>query len=138
MAMYEKNHNAPSTPTNDNGDPSDIEKASDPQDTKQNALNEQQQDPNVVDWEGRDDPENPLYAPSRPLDKKPPLTICRNWSGRAKAFNLSFVILACLITPLASSMFAPAVPAVLRTFNTQNETVATFVVSIYILGFAVG
>lgn len=35
-------------------------------------------------------------------------------------------------------MFAPGVPAVLRTFNTQDETVATFVVSIYILGFAVG
>lgn len=42
------------------------------------------------------------------------------------------------MTPLASSMFAPGVPAVLRTFGTRDETVATFVVSIYILGFAVG
>lgn len=62
----------------------------------------------------------------------------RNWRGTSKIFNISFVLLACLITPLASSMFAPAVPAVLRTFNTQDETVATFVVSIYILGFAIG
>jgi multidrug resistance protein len=35
-------------------------------------------------------------------------------------------------------MFAPGIPAVLKEFNTQSNTVATFVVSIFVLGFAFG
>ena len=42
------------------------------------------------------------------------------------------------LRPLASSMFAPGVPEVLKTFHTQSETLAEFVVSVYILGFAFG
>lgn len=33
-------------------------------------------------------------------------------------------------------MFAPGVPQVLRDFNTDSQSLATFVVSIFILGFA--
>ena len=33
-------------------------------------------------------------------------------------------------------MFAPGVPQVLRDFDTNNESLATFVVSVFILGFA--
>lgn len=62
----------------------------------------------------------------------------RNWTTKAKVFNTALIIVLCLITPLASSMFAPAVPQVLKTFHTDSETIAEFVVSIYILGFAVG
>jgi MFS family permease len=43
-----------------------------------------------------------------------------------------------LITPLASSIFAPSVPEVLKTFKETNSTIASFVVSIYILGYAFG
>jgi len=35
-------------------------------------------------------------------------------------------------------MFAPGVPQVMREFGTDNDLVATFVVSVYILGFAIG
>ena len=35
-------------------------------------------------------------------------------------------------------MFAPGVPDVIREFHTQNQSLATFVVSVYILGFAMG
>ncbi|KAI7125425.1 MFS general substrate transporter [Hortaea werneckii] len=77
-------------------------------------------DPNIVDWDGPNDPHNP-----------------RNWPTRAKIFNL-LVILLTLLTPLASSMFAPGVPQVLQDFRTGSTTLAEFVVSIYILGFAVG
>lgn len=35
-------------------------------------------------------------------------------------------------------MFAPGVPQVLRAFHTSNNLVASFVVSVYILGFALG
>ncbi|KAI7438167.1 hypothetical protein KC336_g2991, partial [Hortaea werneckii] len=78
-------------------------------------------DPNIVDWDGPNDPHNP-----------------RNWPTRAKIFNLLLVILLTLLTPLASSMFAPGVPQVLQDFRTGSTTLAEFVVSIYILGFAVG
>lgn len=41
-------------------------------------------------------------------------------------------------SPLASSMFAPGVPQVERDFNGHNQELASFVVSIYVLGYAFG
>lgn len=41
-------------------------------------------------------------------------------------------------SPLASSMFAPGVPQVMADFNSDSTVLATFVVSVYILGFAFG
>jgi MFS family permease len=35
-------------------------------------------------------------------------------------------------------MFAPGVPDVMRDFNSSSDTLATFVVSIYLIGFAFG
>jgi hypothetical protein len=35
-------------------------------------------------------------------------------------------------------MFAPGVPEVMREFHSTNETLGSFVVSIYLLGFAFG
>jgi multidrug resistance protein len=37
-----------------------------------------------------------------------------------------------------SSMFAPGVPDIMREFHSTSPTTATFVVSIYVLGFAFG
>lgn len=78
-------------------------------------------DPNIVDWDGPDDPANPL-----------------NWSAKLKWGNIAILSIITLLTPLASSFFAPGVPRVLQDFHTQSETLATFVVSVYILGFACG
>lgn len=92
-----------------------------PQASEHEDEDEEEQDPNIVDWDGPNDPHNP-----------------RNWPTRAKIFNLLLVILLTLMTPLASSMFAPGVPEVLQDFRTGSTTLAEFVVSIYILGFAIG
>src|ERR1700716_3761595 len=35
-------------------------------------------------------------------------------------------------------MFAPGVPALMKEFNSTSTTLGSFVVSIYILGFAIG
>ncbi|THZ04942.1 MFS general substrate transporter [Aureobasidium pullulans] len=78
-------------------------------------------DPNVVDWDGPEDPRNPM-----------------NWTGKAKIINCSTIIFLTLLTPLASSMFAPGVPDVLQEFHETSVTLAAFVVSVYLLGFAVG
>ena len=40
--------------------------------------------------------------------------------------------------PLASSMFAPGVPDVMIEFQSNDEQLASFVVSIYVLGYALG
>ena len=99
-------------------------------------------DNHIVDWDGDDDPQNPRYVFQLMLanielcpDWK---TLPSNWSGRAKAFNIFLIVILTLLTPLASSMFAPGVPQVLRTFHSTSTTIAELVVSIYIIGFAIG
>lgn len=84
-------------------------------------IREEAQDPNVVDWDGPDDPANPLNWPAK-----------KKWSIIAALGAVTF------ITPLASSFFAPGVPQVMRAFEVESNLMATFVVSVYLLGFALG
>ncbi|KAK9314307.1 major facilitator superfamily domain-containing protein [Lipomyces starkeyi] len=79
------------------------------------------EDPNLVTWEGPEDPANPM-----------------NFKFSKKIWILSTVSALTFIVPLASSMFAPGVPGLMRDFNNPSSTLASFVVSIYILGFAIG
>jgi multidrug resistance protein len=81
----------------------------------------EEHDKYMVDWEGDDDPEKPW-----------------NWTTAKKWKNLSVISVITLITPLASSMFAPGVPALMHEFKSKNTMIASFVVSIFILGFAIG
>lgn len=78
-------------------------------------------DPNIVWWDGPDDPANPL-----------------NWPTWRKAVNCGFISLLTFVTPLASSIFAPGVPGLMADFHSDNNMLAAFVVSVYILGFAFG
>jgi hypothetical protein len=78
-------------------------------------------DPNIVSWDSDDDPQNPM-----------------NWTSKAKIINCGAIIFLTLLTPLASSMFAPGVPEVLHDFKETSVTLAAFVVSVFLLGFAVG
>lgn len=79
------------------------------------------EDENIVNWDGPDDPQNPM-----------------NWSGRKKWANVAILSTLTLLTPLASSMFAPGVPELMKEFHSESTILAEFVVSVYILGFAVG
>lgn len=108
------------------GEVKDFEAQDEPAENEQGRTSdtkpqESATDPNIVDWDGPNDPSNP-----------------RNWTTNAKLANTSLVIVLTLLTPLASSMFAPGVPQVLSEFHSSSATIAEFVVSIYILGFAVG
>jgi multidrug resistance protein len=78
-------------------------------------------DPNVVDWDSPDDPERAI-----------------NWTSKKKWTNQAIIACVTFLTPLASSMVAPGVPEILHDFNTTNETIGAMVVSIYILGYALG
>ncbi|KAI1141898.1 MFS general substrate transporter [Hypoxylon sp. FL0543] len=84
-------------------------------------LNADEKDPNVVDWDGPDDQENPM-----------------NWSDTKKWLNVSILSIMTIVTPLGSSMFAPGIPGIMIEFQEKSSTVATFLVSVYILGFAFG
>lgn len=79
------------------------------------------QDPNIVDFDGPDDPQNPM-----------------NWRF-LKKWGMVFLISAItFLTPLASSMFAPGVPEVMRDFGSTNDMLEGFMVSVYVLGFSFG
>ncbi|KAK0707646.1 general substrate transporter [Lasiosphaeris hirsuta] len=78
-------------------------------------------DPNVVSWDGPTDPHNPM-----------------NWTDRKKWLNILVLSIMTLVTPLGSSMFAPGIPKILVEFNETSKITATFLLSIYILGFAFG
>ncbi|XWW92421.1 hypothetical protein V2A60_000344 [Cordyceps javanica] len=78
-------------------------------------------DGNVVFWDGDDDPQNPY-----------------NWKNWVKVFNCVLISALTFVTPLASSMFAPGVPNLMREFKSSSEELAAFCVSVYILGFAAG
>lgn len=92
-------------------------------DERKTQVEEQavEQDPNIVWWDGDNDPENPM-----------------NWTAKKKWSNLALLSIMTLVTPLGSSMFAPGVPSIMREFHSTNTQLATFVVSVYILGFAFG
>lgn len=82
---------------------------------------ETEHDPDIVDFDGPDDPENPM-----------------NWKASKKWGMVSLISAITFLTPLASSQFAPGVPEVMRDFNSTSEMLAGFMVSVYVLGFAFG
>ncbi|KAH6609038.1 hypothetical protein Trco_002384 [Trichoderma cornu-damae] len=78
-------------------------------------------DENTVWWDGDNDPENPY-----------------NWPAWLKVLNCVLISALTFITPLASSMFAPGVPDLMQEFHATSEELASFCVSVYVLGFAAG
>lgn len=88
---------------------------------RNDAQGQEPEDPNIVYWDGPNDPENPY-----------------NWPTWRKALTTGLVSFATFLTPLASSIFAPAVPQLMRDFENDSSVLASFVVSVYVLGFASG
>ncbi|KAF9889736.1 hypothetical protein FE257_007042 [Aspergillus nanangensis] len=90
-------------------------------DEEKNVVQTAEVDTNIVDWDGPDDPANPV-----------------NFSRLIKFTNVGIVSALTFITPLASSMFAPGVPQLMDEFHSSSTLLAGFVVSVYVLGFAIG
>jgi hypothetical protein len=74
----------------------------------------------IVGWDGQDDPDNPQNFPE----------------GRKLAL-LGLISAFTLISPLASSMFAPAVGFMAADFRETNETLLSFTVSVFLIGYTV-
>ena len=74
----------------------------------------------IVGWDGQDDPANP-----------------QNFSSAKKWSLLALISSVTLISPLASSMFSPAVGYMAAEFGESNQTLLAFSVSIFLLGYTV-
>ncbi|CZR63476.1 related to multidrug resistant protein [Phialocephala subalpina] len=78
-------------------------------------------DPNLVSWSGPDDPDNP-----------------KNWKFSRKWAATLVVSSFTFISPVSSSMIAPAVNAISRQFNITNQVEQELTLSIFVLAYAVG
>lgn len=78
-------------------------------------------DPNLVGWDGPDDPDNP-----------------KNWTKKRKWAATLVVSSFTFISPVSSSMVAPALVAISTQFNIPNEAQEELVLSIFVLAYAIG
>ncbi|KAF2104946.1 MFS general substrate transporter [Rhizodiscina lignyota] len=78
-------------------------------------------DPNLVSWDGPDDPFNP-----------------KNWTFKQK-WAATFVVSSfTFISPVSSSMVAPALGVISRDFGITSEIEAQLTLSIFVLAYAIG
>jgi hypothetical protein len=77
-------------------------------------------DKGIVGWDSQDDPDNPQN-----------FAMGRKWGLLALMSAITFV------SPLASSMFSPAVSYVAVDLGVTNETILSLSVSIFLIGYAV-
>ncbi|PVI00283.1 MFS general substrate transporter [Periconia macrospinosa] len=121
MASLDTAENEKVSPSQAVSTHSDEERTLDGTKTSPPPQETQDSDPDIVDWDGPDDPENP-----------------QNWPSRKKWGLVAILGTVTLVTPLGSSFFAPGVPQVMKDFHETSNVIASLVVSIYILGFAIG
>ncbi|CAJ2509286.1 Uu.00g143120.m01.CDS01 [Anthostomella pinea] len=62
----------------------------------------------------------------------------KSWPLGRKWLVMGITSWLCLVSPLASSMFAPATSLMNAEFRNDDETLTTFTVSFFILGYVVG
>ncbi|KAJ5351251.1 hypothetical protein N7452_000225 [Penicillium brevicompactum] len=101
----------------------DLEKSRQPEleKTRTAKSNQSRHDPKLVTWDGDDDPENP-----------------KNWSMKKKWAATITVSLFTFISPVSSSMVAPALSSLAAEFNVTDEVVSQLMLSIFVLAYAVG
>lgn len=114
LSENEKRTETARAPQNPAVDPKNIDKRSAPAVADNNDYN------NIVDW-NHEDAEKPI-----------------NWTAKNKWSNIAVISTITFLTPLASSMIAPAIPLIMEEFHSTNTTIASFIVSIYVLGYALG
>lgn len=86
-----------------------------------NRSNKGEKDINLVTWDGADDHENP-----------------KNWSKKKKWLATLSVSLFTFISPVSSSMIAPALGQIQQELHVSSALEAELSLSVFILGFAVG
>ncbi|KAK2751318.1 hypothetical protein FQN55_001053 [Onygenales sp. PD_40] len=103
--------------TRGEGDFAPVTSALQPRRTRTRSI----RDPKMVTWDGPDDPINP-----------------KNWSQKKKWAATLIVSCFTFISPVASSMVAPALPTIAKEFGIENEVESQLVMSIFLLAYAIG
>jgi hypothetical protein len=91
------------------------------QQTDKSARSQRPRDPNMVSWTGPDDPENP-----------------KNWTMKRKWVATFVVSSFTFISPVASSMVAPALPQMSQELHVNNTVESQMMLSIFLLAYAFG
>ncbi|KAJ4286523.1 hypothetical protein N0V90_013223 [Kalmusia sp. IMI 367209] len=107
-----------------NGSAQDVEGgiASEPDEKSTTAkADSTPRDPKLVTWEGPDDPDNP-----------------KNWPKKKKWTTMILVSLFTLLSPVSSTMIAPALDAISIDLHIGQEFASQISLSIFILAYAVG
>ena len=101
----------------------DLEKAPSikTQQTSKSVRSQRDKDPNVVSWNGPDDPENP-----------------KNWTMKRKWIATFVVSSFTFISPVASAMVAPALPQMNQDLGVSNMVESQMMLSIFLLAYAIG
>ncbi|KIM97316.1 hypothetical protein OIDMADRAFT_130385 [Oidiodendron maius Zn] len=76
---------------------------------------------NIVDWDGPDDPDNPL-----------------NWPGRKSFGHVIIVAVLSMVVNITATVIAPGILDLVVEFRVTSVTIGTLAVSIYLLGFGLG
>ncbi|KAF6805695.1 MFS multidrug transporter [Colletotrichum sojae] len=79
------------------------------------------EDPDLVTWSGPSDPANP-----------------KNWPKHKKWTATILVSCFTFISPVSSTMLAPALDTLAREFNVESDIQTYFLMSIFLLAYAVG
>ncbi|KZF20456.1 MFS multidrug transporter-like protein [Xylona heveae TC161] len=102
-------------------DERDVEAGPKSLEKKATSKSDKDRDPNLVTWDGPNDPSNPKNW-----------TIKKKWAATFVVSSFTF------ITPLSSSMVAPSLPSIAKDFGITNEVESQLVLSIFVLALAVG
>lgn len=98
----------------------DVEGRHEPEEGPGTQPKEDKKDPNLIEWDGPDDPENP-----------------RNWPQSKKWLTTIVVGIMTICVTFASSVFSTATPDTAKEFGVSLE-VMTLGTSLFVLGFAFG
>jgi multidrug resistance protein len=82
---------------------------------------EETRNAHIISWDSPSDPDDPL-----------------NWPTWRKWTLITLVSFITFMAGLSSSMFAPSVPALMTEFHSTNSILGSFVVTVFVLGFATG
>ncbi|TVY58990.1 MFS transporter prlG [Lachnellula cervina] len=88
---------------------------------KDEEIGQKPLDPNLVDWDGPEDPANPM-----------------NWPKSKRMGHVTLISLITLVVNLAATMYAPGAGDMMKDFHQTNSTIASLSVTLFLLGFAVG
>jgi hypothetical protein len=117
----EEKDNTTIVPENINGIPDKRDVEAGPPKLEKQKSSRSVKDPNLVGWEGPDDPANP-----------------KNWSMKRK-WAATFIISSfTFVSPVSSSMISPALGVISKDFGITNTVEAQLTLSIFVLAYAIG